>query len=995
MTPLFWTFLAFGPPAQVVDQPNGGRVRDIHVGAQARLGATSAWNAFRDGEGTGWTATWDEMSRTPLILRGPGLALVSSADSDTIGAAVLAWVESHRLLLGLGDDDDLAVSDVREWRRSDAWFVDISRSRGGIPVWNGGFTASLRGGKLAQLKSGATGSAPLRGTLALSEHLAVAIAHADGPTPGSVHEGVTARRLLVPVSDVTGLHLVPSWEVSSRTSSPPGSWHVRVHGQSGKILGVDNDVRFFNGTVSALHHARTPVDPLTETFIQEAWVEQDGLQQSTGEDGSFTLPDDALWSARLHGDWLDVDNTIDDDASGESDGDSLLFSAANAHPAEIDTWVAAQHMRDWGLRVDPDLLMSTYDLTATVNLPLTCNAYYDGNLNFYAAGGGCNNTGMLADVVYHEWGHGWHYWANPYGLFDGSVSEGAADVVAFLQTGDPLIAPYFQVNGGAIRNVAPDRIYPEDYVDSYYYTHDNGLIFGGAFWDLREMLIEELGETEAIDVVEQILTGTLKAGPTIETSYDDAVFADDDNGTLADGTPHLCTLIDAFSLHGLGPGASGVFLLAGHSPVEWGISDVATPLSVDLEQGIDCLSAEAETAWASYRVQGGEWVTVDLVVNGTDVTGALPALPDGSFVEYYLTITDPNGVEASAPTGGEINPYSFYVGDVIEVSCERFETGDGEYTHELLDGEDIEGADDWMWGAPQGEGGDPASAYSGTNVWGTDLALDENWDGQYQDGKKTKLVSMDLSTGPFTDVFLHYQRWLAVENGYYDDAVIRADGDIVWRNVDSGSDAEDANHVDNEWMGHAVPLDGAGDDGSVAIAFSLESDDGLHFGGWTIDDVCLYAPATGDNRLAITDFKAEADSSVTVLSWTNPTLAPLSSVVVVRRADRFPSGHDDGIVVYFDDEPDLARPITTGDPGLLGQGFYAVYASDGTTWLSWTVEGLNADDAVGTGIPGAQLPAGDPDAVPLSGSSCGCTHGGTTGAWLFALALVGVRRRRA
>ena len=46
-------------------------------------------------------------------------------------------------------------------------------------------------------------------------------------------------------------------------------------------------------------------------------------------------------------------------------------------------------------------------LTDNVNLNSTCNAFWDGAaVNFFKSGGGCNNTGEIAAVFLHEWGHG-------------------------------------------------------------------------------------------------------------------------------------------------------------------------------------------------------------------------------------------------------------------------------------------------------------------------------------------------------------------------------------------------------------------------------------------------------------------------------------------------------------------------------------------------------------------------------------------------------------
>jgi hypothetical protein len=46
-------------------------------------------------------------------------------------------------------------------------------------------------------------------------------------------------------------------------------------------------------------------------------------------------------------------------------------------------------------------------LTANVNIASTCNAFWNGStINFYRSGGGCRNTGEIGAVFDHEWGHG-------------------------------------------------------------------------------------------------------------------------------------------------------------------------------------------------------------------------------------------------------------------------------------------------------------------------------------------------------------------------------------------------------------------------------------------------------------------------------------------------------------------------------------------------------------------------------------------------------------
>jgi hypothetical protein len=47
-------------------------------------------------------------------------------------------------------------------------------------------------------------------------------------------------------------------------------------------------------------------------------------------------------------------------------------------------------------------------ITSNMNIIDVCNAFYstsDGTINFFRSGGGCRNTGEIAAVFDHEWGH--------------------------------------------------------------------------------------------------------------------------------------------------------------------------------------------------------------------------------------------------------------------------------------------------------------------------------------------------------------------------------------------------------------------------------------------------------------------------------------------------------------------------------------------------------------------------------------------------------------
>jgi MYXO-CTERM domain-containing protein len=169
-------------------------------------------------------------------------------------------------------------------------------------------------------------------------------------------------------------------------------------------------------------------------------------------------------------------------------------------------------------------------------------------------------------------------------------------------------------------------------------------------------------------------------------------------------------------------------------------------------------------------------------------------------------------------------------------------------------------------------------------------------------------------------------------------------------------------------------------------------------GGWTRDDVCVYAPATADNRLGVDDFVATDRGGPIGLTWTNPKYGPVQEVVVVKRADRFPAGHDDGQVVVDLTGPEVGQAVDVEDPNADGSsGYYAVYGFDGAEWSSYTIDGMNADYAAPNGGGTATTPTGPADTVPLGEDEpggCGCAASPAAAGWLWApLALLALRRR--
>lgn len=985
---------AFAPTDAVHVGIEPQRILRYDAPTQVALAQTPAWQEFLAAEGDGWKARFDQKTGTAHRMWGPGIDIGPTSTPEQVEQGVLAFLAANEGIVGV-DANSLQIRSSSYNERVDTWFVDVDVVHLGAPIWRGGVTARIKHGSLVLVGIDTYPDVPHVGRAALSADAAIDRGIAQGPAAAVPHTGTSAELVWLPQEIGGELQLRLCWMTRSHTASPPGIWVSFVDASSGELVNVHNEVRFATGTVYGSHAVRT-LDGKTTTSVMPLIkvTGDDGTTVTAGEDGSFTTSGTGTsFSSVLDGSYVRAVNDAGDEGALSFSGSSGTWTTTSATQAEISTYAFLHHVRTWGQRVAPEVPMVSDKFKSTVNINDNCNAYYDGNLNFFRAGSGCNNTGEIADVNYHEWGHGFHYWSLESGDFDGSLGEGAADVVAFLQTADPIIAPFFMTNGQGIREVDTDKAYPQDYANDDWAVHSNGLIFGGAMWDLWHILMEKEGVEAGTASMERIFTGLLKGGPDVESSYDEAVVADDDDGNLGNGTPHYCDIIEAFAPHGLGPsGAGGSAVQVLHDPELLALADGDHPVAVDLWNVAEqCFAWTPTKATVTWRADGGSWETTALSLTGDGAEGSIPAQAEGSFVEYYVSVHDADGARVSAPRGEVINPFSFYVGGVLEVACTTFEDDDGGFKHELVEGEETLGADDWQWGIPLGEGGDPNAAYSGRFVWGNDLG-DGEYNGEYQNEKTNRLTSPVYELSHYRDNFLAYQRWLNVEDAEFDHANIYADDEQVWTNWGSSSGEE--HHQDAQWAPHVVSLGEAANDGSVSIAWEIDSDEGLSMGGWTIDDVCIFAPATPDNRLGISDFVASEglDGGID-LTWTNPRHAPVERVMVVRASDDWPSGPTDGVVVFEDGAPELDTPMSVRDVAVDGEKtyYYAVYAFDGQDWLSWTIQGWNADTGEalsGEGEGGANLAKG----------GCACTSAPAPAAAWFGLglaALLGLRRRRA
>jgi fibronectin type 3 domain-containing protein len=292
--------------------------------------------------------------------------------------------------------------------------------------------------------------------------------------------------------------------------------------------------------------------------------------------------------------------TCDEDLDlGVSGGDDCVVppgsSPGNTHSSRSSFYHlnrAKEHAMAWL----PSNTWLKNKLTDNVNINSTCNAYWNGSVNFYRSGGGCRNTAEIAGVVTHEWGHGMDQ--NDGGGYDGP-SEAYADASEFMYDHTSCIGRGFResANCGGYGNAClnctgvrdQDWDQREDHTPSTAAgfignncgggggpcgkeEHCEGYLGGETMWDfaVRDLPAMGLDQATAWQVADRLwfLSRNGSGGnayncspPNSDGCGTNTWFTklrniDDDDGNLDNGTPHAAAIFGAFDRHNIACGSA-------------------------------------------------------------------------------------------------------------------------------------------------------------------------------------------------------------------------------------------------------------------------------------------------------------------------------------------------------------------------------------------------------------------------------------------------------
>jgi subtilisin-like proprotein convertase family protein len=615
----------------VVANPAGAL--DVATTPVEKLPASDAlkagWDQFRAAHGT-WSIYLDRHSGAPLLVEGQGISWPASRGAvtvDTLASSLRTFLAANRSIL-LADDAELTLNREASGELiTDVWQVVFDRTFAGVPVDGERYLFTIGHGRLISF-----------GTPRWSR---IDVNPLPDVTPAEAQDLVSAYMKLTAADapdffDKTKLAILPLrasggaigdaytsalvWQVSVRIPGEPETWLAQVDAHTGAIVSFED--------VNEYARAKGGVYPVSDDQVPPDGVEQanypmpfakiiiNAAQQFATNAGIFTCsPAGATASTALDGKYFQVsdscgtinqtvtcDNDIDFKTSsgtdctvpaGASAGDTHAARSSFYHLNKLN-----EHARAW-LPSNTWLQSKVQD---NVNGTSTqCNAFWDGaNLNFFrSTTNSCRNTGEIAGIFLHEWGHGLD--ANDGGGSD-NPSEAYADITALIALHKSCVGRGFQFAnctgyGNACLNCTGVRDMdwrlrhddlpstPTGFVNNHCQIgnapcgrepHCEGYVGGETIWDLANHDLVDAGMdlTSAWQLTDKLwyksrtgsggnawscnLSGTPTSDGCAATSWFSKLRAiDDDDGNLANGTPHAAAIWAAFARHGIACGSAG------------------------------------------------------------------------------------------------------------------------------------------------------------------------------------------------------------------------------------------------------------------------------------------------------------------------------------------------------------------------------------------------------------------------------------------------------
>jgi trimeric autotransporter adhesin len=627
----------------------------------------NAWDKFFGKYGIEFHVFLDPRSGTPTNIMGPIPMIPGSGVNNSVQLSdvsriygqpvkkITAKIVESLITSFIKENQNTFGIDIKQLGRARAeqisenlWNVNISQKVNGIPVRYGRIAAMISHGNLVTIGTETWGNVTIdtNSNINADEALKIGFDYAGGKQSNDLI-WKNPRLEVIPITPEkynpdesftgpmgSGYDHRLVWSFGFNRSPELAQWEVLVDAHSGELLAFQDVNRYVSKKIDG------GVYPITSTEICPS-PEFCGLMQPNTPmpwaNTGLAAPNDFTNSAgvfnytsgtvttTLSGKYVKISDTCGA-ISQSGSGDVPLGGINGQHDCSVPAGSSpgntsssrsafyevnkiAELARGWL----PNNTWLQSQLTANVNINQQCNGFWNGStINFYRSGGGCRNTGELAGVFDHEWGHGMDD-NDAAGVLSNS-SEAYADVAAIYryqsscvgygffwttnqgcgQTADgtgfnsneaQTGSAHCDTNCSGVRDAdwnkhnpnTPDT--PQDFVCTSCIggsgpcgrqVHCAAAPVRQAAWDLvtRDLTTTPFNynSNTAFMIGNKLFyqgSGNVGAWHSCDCSNDNSsgcattngyigwITADDDNGNLNDGTPHISAIFNAFNRHNI------------------------------------------------------------------------------------------------------------------------------------------------------------------------------------------------------------------------------------------------------------------------------------------------------------------------------------------------------------------------------------------------------------------------------------------------------------
>ncbi len=548
------------------------------------------------GDGAGNTLAWDD------------LAIAAPADRDALeGAgrdAFRGFLEVHAQALGI-DAGELGEVGVTAHEGGDLIQIHVLRRIDGLPVAGSYVSGVVNHGNLVLLGVHRWDAAPALGPdptrlssdqagAALRRYLQPLRVSGDWGKPQLLFVPMSRGRKLLDFELGSGYDLRLVWAIRPRFEGDLGHWQALVDAVSGEVLSFEDTNHYAEIKGGVLPVTNDGIDP--DGVEQAGWpMPFDNVSTTSGTQTSDTggnLVAAGSMTSNLAGPFIRMNDNCGAISLTQSDGIDFGTSAGtdcttpgfggdgNTHASRTGFY-ELNKIKEMARGWLPANVWLQQQLTSNMNINQTCNAFWGGGtVNFYRSGGGCFNTGEIAGVFDHEWGHGLDD-NDAFPTIASPSGEGIADIYTALRLNSSCIGRNFRstvCSGFGDPCLSCTGVRDIDYLkrqsgQPHDYTWSNancggsvhcvGGVYSEAVWSLWKRGLQSAPYNYTNDTAHEIVNrlSFLGAG-NVETwfsggppfggcgcggGYLNYLAVDDDDGDLNNGTPHMTAIYNAFN----------------------------------------------------------------------------------------------------------------------------------------------------------------------------------------------------------------------------------------------------------------------------------------------------------------------------------------------------------------------------------------------------------------------------------------------------------------